>query len=125
MEVIQTLLTGKAPGPDGFTVKFYKYFALELAPLMLDMYLNSLERGTLPPTLSQAVITLILKKDKEPTDCRSYRPISLTNYDSRIFSKILANRLNKVVSSLVHPAQVGFIHNRYSTDNTQHLIDVM
>lgn len=124
-EVIRSLPTGKAPGPNGFTANFYKCFAPELAPLMPEMYMDSLKKGTLPPTLSQALITLILNMDKEPTDCRSYRPISLTNYDSRIFSKILASRLNKVVPSLVHPDQVGFIRNRHSSDNLRRLIDIM
>ncbi|KAL2085077.1 hypothetical protein ACEWY4_018397 [Coilia grayii] len=125
LDVIKSLPTGKAPGPDGFTAEFYKCYACELAPLMLDMYMDSLDKGQLPPTLSQALIVLILKKNKEPTDCRSYRPISLTNYDSRIFSKILANRLNKVVPSLVHPDQVGFIRSRHSSDNIRRLIDIM
>lgn len=124
-EVIKSLPTGKAPGPDGFTADFYKCYANDLVPLMLDMYMDSIDRGTFPPTLSQAVITLILKKEKEPTECGSYRPISLTNYDSRIFSKIIANRLNKVVPSLVHPDQVGFIRNRHSADNLRRLIDIM
>lgn len=126
-EVIKSLPTGKAPGPDGFTADFYKSYANELVPLMLDMYMDSLDKGTFPPTLAQAVITLILKKEKEPTDCRSYRPMSLTNYDSRIFSKILANRLNKVVPSLLllHPDQVGFIRNCHSADNLRRLIDIM
>ena len=76
--------------------------------------MDSLKKGTLPPTLSQAIITLVLKTDKEPTDCRSHRPISLTKYDSRIFSKIRASRLNKVVPSLFHPDQVGFIWTTYA-----------
>ncbi len=79
LKVIKTLPVGKAPGPDGFTDDFYKCFAHELVPLMLDMYVDSLKRGALPPTLSQAIITLIFKKGKESTDCRSYRPILLTN----------------------------------------------
>lgn len=125
LSVINTLPSGKAPGPDGFTPEFYKEYAEELAPLLLDMFNASLVEGTFPPTVSQAVITLIPKKDKDLTDCRNYRPISLTNYDCKIFSKILANRLNVVTPTLIHLDQVGFISNRQASDNIRRFINIM
>lgn len=89
------------------------------------MYSEALDKGSLHPTLSEALISLILKKDKDPLDCRSCRPISLTGYDSKILSKILAVRLDKVMTSLIHPDQVGFVQTRSSTDNIRCLIDIM
>lgn len=44
-EVIGAPPTGKAPGPDGFTVEFFKSFATELFPPLLEMYTGALERG--------------------------------------------------------------------------------
>lgn len=44
------------------------------------MYEESFQNGTLPPhptsPLRNALITLILKPDKPPSKCESYRPIS-------------------------------------------------
>lgn len=125
LEVIRTLKVGKAPGPDGLTAEFFKCFPEEVTPLLLQMYNEAFSLGTLPPTLCQALITLILKKGKEPTDCKSYRPISLISLDIKILSKILANRLNRVISTLIHPDQVGFICNRFASDNIRRLINVM
>lgn len=125
LEVIRTLKVGKAPGPDGLTTEFFKCFPEEVTPLLLQMYNEAFSLGTLPPTLCQALITLILKKGKEPTDCKSYRPISLISLDIKILSKILANRLNRVISTLIHPDQVGFICNRFASDNIRRLINVM
>lgn len=110
--VIDHLPSGKAPGLDGFMAEFYKSFPGELPPLLLNMYNESFVKGMLPPSLSEALITLILKKDKDPSDCKNYRPISLTSYDSKILSKLLANRLNRVITSLIHPDQVGYICSR-------------
>ena len=89
------------------------------------MYNEAFKKGVLPPTLSQALISLILKKGKEPTDCKSYRPISLISVVTKILSKILANCLSSVITTLIHVDQVGFIHNRFSSDNIRHLINVM
>lgn len=59
----------KAPGPDGFPVDFLKKFSDLLAPVLLDMFNDSLERGFLPPSITQASVSLILKKNKDPEEC--------------------------------------------------------
>ena len=125
LEVIRLLPTSKAPGLDGFTSEFYKAYAEELAPMLLTTYNEALEIGNLPPSLTEAVITLIPKDGRDPMECKNYRPISLTSCDSKIFSKILANRLDSVITSLIHPDQVGFIRSRSSSDNIRRLIDIM
>lgn len=58
--------------------------------------------------LSEALITLIPKKGKKPDEVGRYRPISLLNIDQKLLAKLLANRLNKNVGTLVHPDQTGF-----------------
>lgn len=98
-EAIRSLPSGKAPGPD----EFYKAYVDELSPLHLDMFCEAADRGSLPPSLSEAMISLILKKDKDPLDCKSYRPISLIGCESKILAKILSGRLSKVITSLIHP----------------------
>lgn len=72
---IKSMQSGKAPGPDGYGTEFYKTFWGKLAPILLDMFNESLENGSLPHTLTQATISLLLKKDKDPTECGSFRPI--------------------------------------------------
>ena len=41
-----------------------------------------------------------------------WRPISLMSELYKIFAKVIANRLQKVLSSMVHPTQYGFIVGR-------------
>lgn len=50
---------------------------------------------------------VIPKPNKDPELCASYRQISLLNVDAKIITKILANRLNLVILSLVHGDQMG------------------
>uniref|UniRef100_A0A3B4ZND7 Reverse transcriptase domain-containing protein n=1 Tax=Stegastes partitus TaxID=144197 RepID=A0A3B4ZND7_9TELE len=46
VEVIRSLSSGKAPGLDGFTAEFFKCFATELAPLLLDVYTEAFDAGS-------------------------------------------------------------------------------
>lgn len=81
------------------------------------MLLDSLNNGFLPPTLRQSCISLILKKDKDPHECGSYRPISLLNVDVKILAKMLAERLESVLPLIIHSDQTGFIKNRLLSHN--------
>lgn len=68
----------------------------------------------LPPTLHQASITLLLKKNKDPLDCSSYRPISLTNCDGKVFSKVITLHLESVLHYLISNDQTGFVRETVS-----------
>lgn len=106
LQAISKLQCSKCPGQDGSPVEFYRKFMPRLAPLMVNMYKHSLEVGSLPPSLLQASIPLILKKDKDPLQCGSYRPISLLNVDYKILAKLLAMRVDNhllVGTSLYFP----------------------
>ena len=81
--VIKTLLTNKRPIPDGFTGDFYQKFR-GANTFLLKLFQNRAEGGTLPNSFCEAIITLILKPDKDVTKKENYRPISLMNIDAKI-----------------------------------------
>lgn len=60
---------------------------------------------------------LIPKPAKDPTDCASYRPISLLNLDLKILAKILAIRLTAFLPKLIRLEQVEFMPEREARDN--------
>ena len=83
--VIKTLPTNKSSGPDGFTGEFCQTYK-ELIPIFLKLFQRIKEEGTLPKTFYGVTITLIPKLAKDTTKKENFRPISLTNIDTKILS---------------------------------------
>ncbi len=124
-EAIKTMQNGKSPGPDGFTVKFFKAYSVLLAPILVRMFNDSFSEDKLPATPYEASISLLLKKDRDPASFGSYRPVSLLNVDCKILAKVLAVRLQNVMSSIISLDQTGSTLGRYSFFNTRRLLNII
>ncbi|KAF7644904.1 hypothetical protein LDENG_00213820, partial [Lucifuga dentata] len=77
LQAIKSMQSGKVPGPDGFPIEFYKVFSAKLVFLLGLLFKEIISVKKFPSTMSQAVISVLPKKDKDPLECGSYLPISL------------------------------------------------
>lgn len=114
---IKELPSDKAPGPDGFTGRFYK----TCWPIIKDDILVALVAVQLGDfrhlrLLNSAYITLIPKKE-EALQARDFRPISLIHSFAKLLTKLLANRLARKLQDLVATNQSAFVKGRCIHDN--------
>lgn len=125
LAAINNLANGKSPGADGYTIEFYKRFQNNLSPILSQLFNDIRENQSMPMSMRAATISLIPKPGKDHLEMGSYRPLSILNNDYKILAKVLSLRLEKVVPSLVHLDQVGFIPGRLSSNNMRRLFQVM
>lgn len=83
-----------------------------LTPLFFNMISETLHNSKILHHMNTALITLIHKPNKNPTQCSSYCPIPFISTDVKIRSKAPAIRLELVIHSFKHPDQTGFIKGR-------------
>ncbi|GLT52165.1 hypothetical protein SLA2020_255190 [Shorea laevis] len=105
----------KSPGPDGFNFNFIKKVWPVIKEDVYAFLVEFHENGKLVKGSNASFLVLIPKKDN-PQSLGDYRPISLISSMYKIVSKILANRLRKVLDLVISPNQTAFIGGRQITD---------
>lgn len=118
---IMRLQNGKQPGPDGFTVEFYKTLRDEIVTTLNKLYNGMWEGNPYFNTGKEAHIRVLPKKDKDPPLPASYRPISLINVDAKPISKIL-DQLVPIMPSLINSSQAGFLKGRSGVANIRKVL---
>jgi retron-type reverse transcriptase len=109
------MASDKAPGPDGFNGMFLKkcwdIIKEDIYTLCFDFFNGSLSLEA----INFSFITLV-PKVHNPTSTNDFRPISLLNCVLKIITKLLADRLQTKIISLIHKNQYGFIKTRTIQD---------
>jgi exonuclease III len=106
-----------SPGPDGISYSIYKSLWDISAPIILDSWTYSVKTGLLPQSQIESVITLLPKEGKDIKDIKNWRPITLANCDSKIVTKALANRMARVLETIIDKSQTAYIPGRSVMDN--------
>ena len=72
----------------------------KLVPFLLKLFQRIQKEGILPTSFYEANIILIPKPGRDITKKENFRPISMINIDTKIFSKILANEIQEHIKKL-------------------------
>lgn len=107
---IKRLKNKKAPGPDQIPNVLLKKLPLKAIVFITYIFNACLHLSYFPDNWKEAVVTAIPKPEKDLSIPVSYRPISLLNSLSKIFEKIMLNRIDKHIEALniVPNIQFGF-----------------
>ena len=114
-----------AIGPDNISPHFLKQLPHSMHTLLWQFFNYSWTHSLLPLQWKQADVVLIPKKDGDPSDPKSFRPISLTSLVVKMFERIIYRRIIRHVSSRINPLQSGFRRSHSTIDNLYHLTSII
>lgn len=118
-QIVNNLNVNKAPGHDLIEARMIKEAWPSIHNEICTLINHCLEQQTFPDQYKVALIRVILKSDdKDETDAKSYRPISLLPVMGKILEKAIAGRVKTIVND--HPRssrrQYGFRPGRSTED---------
>ena len=106
----------KAPDPDSMNPIFFQHFWHIVGHDVSSVVIDCLSSGKILSSINLTHITLIPKR-KNPESMSHFRPISLCNVIFKIVLKVLANKLKKILGTIISDCQSAFVPERVIIDN--------
>ena len=73
----------------------------------------------------QPLIMVIEKKDGVNRNIKNWRPILLSNVDTKILSKFVSNKLEAVLPTLIFSQQTAYVKNRFIAESGRLISDII
>ena len=122
---IGKLKLNKSPGLDSIPAEFFQKGYPVLNGAILEVILAIWEDEVLPIDWTRGILCPIHKKG-DPTNCSSYRGISLLNISYKIFSNISSGNLSPLIKRIVGEHQFGFRREKSTCEqifNLRHILE--
>jgi hypothetical protein len=110
-DIVEQQNPNKSPGADGLTSDIIKNIHILNPELLTDLYNKCTELSIFPTIWMQSIVKVIPKPSRHDyTDPNAYRPISLLPVLSKIYEKLIINRLVYYLrkNHLINEKQFGF-----------------
>ncbi len=126
-ELLKSLDTSKATGPDNISNALLKKCSLSLAKPLCLIFNLSLKTGVYPKKWKSAHVIPIFKNKGDNKNCDFYRPISLLPCISKIFEKLIFSHIYEFLrkNKIIAPNQSGFTPGDSAIFQISHIIDKM
>ena len=118
------LKNGKAPGIDNvYNIVLKKAIGTEVYKVLAWASTISLKLGFIPYVWKVAVLCMLIKPDKPPSQTTSYRPISLLSAIMKLFERVIEKRLRKLFedNDFFSKYQSCFRKSKSTNDHLFHL----
>ena len=114
----------KSSGPDGLNPAFFQQFWPVLGKEVFMGCRDWLRNSSFPANLNDTNVVLIPKKNNA-CRMRDLRPIALCNVLYKILSKVLANRLKRILPHIITENQAAFVPGRSINDNVMIAFEII
>ena len=115
-KVLFAMPANKSPGSDGYSSEFFR----TAWPILGNDFIVAVHSvfmfGFLPKAINSTIFALIPKKE-DSLEMKDFSPIPYCNVLYKVVSKILANRLKKILPRLVLENHSAFIKGRLLMEN--------
>lgn len=108
---LSSLARHKAPGPDQIPNDFFVDCRSELVPWLTPMFNRVLQGKETPASFAEGMI-IPLRKNGDFDYALDYRPITLLSTYYKVFTKVIASRLQTGLQHVIGVTQQGFVRKR-------------
>jgi len=116
LEAVSHCESTKCPGPDGYNFHFVKKNSDVIGDDIVRAIMSFQTTGFILTGCNASFIMLVPRKDNT-SNLNEFRPISLAGCVYKILAKLLANRLKKVLPSVINLNQPAFLGGRGLMDS--------
>lgn len=113
----------KAPGMDQITGQMLKKLPENCIKFIVYVFNAIMRTGYYPQKWKISQIIMIPKPGKEPTQVSSYRPISLLPILSKLFEKVLANKIKLHLDEIIPKTQFGFREEHGTVEQIHRIVN--
>ena len=126
-EMATTLASCKdsAPGPDGIPYSILRLLWYSFGTILCESWRYSLTLRRLPESHKMSYLRLIPKAGKDLTKLTNWRPITLSNCDHKLITKIYAKRMCENVAKSIAERQTAYLKGRLINDNVRAILSTI
>ncbi|CAI7831781.1 unnamed protein product, partial [Closterium sp. NIES-53] len=119
-----SLAKNKLPGNDGLPKEFFKANWDFLGRSFMALVRDFTASAELQEEVKEA-LTILLHKKGEMDQLSNYRPITLLTFTYKILAKVVADKIKKILHSVISSEQYGFIPGRRLADGVVLVADII
>lgn len=123
-EAVVSMASNKTPGGYGPSSEFFKLFWEIIKGEVVKVIKYIMKKGYWSKSMRKGIVVFIFKRG-DRKDVRNRRPISFLNTDHKVFAKVIARRLSKMVGKMVSETKTCAVHERMITENLILIRDII
>ena len=113
------------PGPDGISYSILKKLWTIIGPIMVESWRYTILTKTLPPSHRTSLLKLIPKAGKDLKKLTNWRPITLSNCDHKLFTKVYSTRICQKIAVSIGENQTAYLKGRLINENIRALLSTI